>query len=150
MPVAACLHPHSCLARRDEVFRKDAIWTRDHECTSCIIGTARRMCSFTPEPDIAPQPLRDSGKPRLPVTLGPCSVCGETVTAPGAKMHRACLDSTRTKTKGPKPERDRTRCRNGHSLERYGMPRNDGGVRCRICTRNRKHEAYQRAKEATP
>jgi hypothetical protein len=95
MPVAACLHPHSCLARRDEVFRKDTIWTRDHECTSCTIGTARRMCDFTPDADIVPSPQRDLGKPRVKRPNATCSTCGKKVT-PYAKQCKPCRGKART------------------------------------------------------
>jgi hypothetical protein len=143
-----CDQPYACVAERDRVMRLPSLYTWNNPCTSCKLGTERKMAAWKPEPDLEPKPLRDAGKPSLPVTLGPCSVCGKTVTTPGAAAHRACLDSTRTKTKEPKPERGRTRCRNGHLLEKYGTPRNDGGVRCRICASARKHAAYQRKKEA--
>jgi hypothetical protein len=69
MPSAACATPRTCLARRDEVFRRDAIWTRDHECTSCVIGTARRMDSFTPDPETRPSHFRRGTRA--------CPECGE-------------------------------------------------------------------------
>ena len=74
-PVAACRNHHSCLARRDEIFRQDAIWVRDHECVGCTIGTARRMMNFTPEPDVEPIPLRNTGKPPAPPPT--CTDCGK-------------------------------------------------------------------------
>lgn len=95
MPVAACLSFHQCLARRDEIFRRDAIWTRDHECTSCVIGTARRMDSFTPEPDLEPQPQRDAGKVRVKRTDAKCADCGKKIT-PYAKLCKPCRGKRRT------------------------------------------------------
>ena len=72
MPTAACRNPHQCLARREIVFRQDAIWVRDHECISCIIGTARRMDSFKPEPDSHPAQWRGGSGRR-------CGECGERI-----------------------------------------------------------------------
>ena len=92
MPVAACLNHYQCLARRDEVFRRDAVWSRDHECTSCIIGTARRMDSFVPEADIEPRPLRDAGKVKAPPPT--CEVCGKEVS-PRSKKCKTCWGLSR-------------------------------------------------------
>jgi len=145
---SCCLNSSTCLAERQRAMRLNGPFGWGIKCMDCIEGCARQMDKWRPEPDVHDTQSPAARRKYDPLPPSFCSMCGKPITR-GATRCRACLDSTRTKTKGPKPERDRTRCRNGHSLEKYGMSRNDGGVRCRICTRNRKHEAYQRAKEAT-
>jgi len=60
-PVAACRNHHSCLARRDEIFRKPTCLSWNDECICCVEGFARRMDNFAPDPDIEPYRLRTDG-----------------------------------------------------------------------------------------
>jgi hypothetical protein len=125
MPVAACQNPHQCLSRRDEIFRKDAIWTRDHECTSCRIGTARRMMAFVPEKDIDSSDMRHA----------PINPKDFDDVQPVKHMEK----------RGPKPK---THCSKGHPYSEYGAKWGDKRNRCRLCNTANKKAWYQRKKEA--
>ena len=121
----------------------------DNKCLDCLEGTARQMDKWKPELD----PL-DTASPaareKYSKMLKPnCPICGLPVKTYRAKMHRKCLDSTRTiKVNEPKAIRDRTKCAKGHSRAIYGRPRKDGGYACRLCTAVRKRAAYQSVKAA--
>ena len=121
----------------------------DNKCLDCLEGTARQMDKWKPELD----PL-DTASPaareKYSKLLKPnCPVCNLPVATYRAKMHRVCMPVVVRPPKPP-PAGPRTTCARGHSRARYGRKRIDGGYSCRLCTADRKREAYQRNKEARP
>ena len=120
------------------------------ECNYCHFARQNAEIAYTPELD-----PHDTASPTArkihDANLKPdCPVCRLPVATYRAKMHRKCLNSTRTiKVNEPKTTRDRTKCSKGHSRAIYGRPRKDGGYACRLCTAIRKRAAYQSLKAAS-
>ena len=116
-------------------------------CNDCRYARINAKIAYTPELD----PL-DTASPaareKYSKMLKPdCPICGLPVKTYRAKMHRACMPVVVRPPKPP-PAGPRTTCARGHSRARYGRKRIDGGYSCRLCTADRKREAYQRNKEA--
>ena len=146
---ACCQSAHTCLSERSRAMRLTPPMGWDNKCLDCLEGTARQMDKWKPELD----PL-DTASPaareKYSKMLKPdCPICGLPVKTYRAKMHRACMPVVVRPPKPP-PAGPRTTCARGHSRARYGRKRIDGGYSCRLCTADRKREAYQRNKEARP
>ena len=72
---SCCQSKHTCLAERHRAMRLNGPFGWQIPCMDCIEGAARQMDNFTPEPDVEPIPLRNTGKPPAPPPV--CSVCGK-------------------------------------------------------------------------
>ena len=117
------------------------------ECNYCHFARQNAEIAYTPELD-----PHDTASPTArkihDANLKPdCPICGLPVKTYRAKMHRVCMPVVVRPPKPP-PAGPRTTCARGHSRARYGRKRIDGGYSCRLCTADRKREAYQRNKEA--
>ena len=90
-----CQTSATCLIERQRAMRLDGPFGWQIPCMDCIEGCARQMDRHTPEPDIAPSPQRDLGKPRVKRPNATCATCGKKVTR-GAKQCKPCRGKART------------------------------------------------------